>query len=93
MRRWAAILHITPRIVAARSGVDYSDLLCQFEFMRKQDIKIGALYDWGGYVVEVIAIEPDGIVIECQEVGQDIVKPSSLKEIVPMTSEPVFYEG
>lgn len=49
--------------------------------MRKQDIRIGAFYDWGGHVVEVIGIEPDGIVIECQEVGQDIVKPSSLKDI------------
>lgn len=61
--------------------------------MKKQDIKIGAVYDWGGYVVEIIAIEPDGIVIECPEVGQDIVKPSSLKPIVPTTTEPVFYEG
>ena len=61
--------------------------------MRKQDIKIGAFYDWGGYVVKVIGIEPEGVVIECQEVGQDIVKPSSLKDIIPTTSEPVFYEG
>ena len=61
--------------------------------MRKQDIKIGSFYDWGGNGVEVIGIEPGGIVIECPEVGQDIVKPSSLKEIVPTTSEPVFYEG
>ena len=59
--------------------------------MRKQDIKIGAYYDWGGYVVEVIGVEAYGIVIECQEVGQDIVKPSSLKDVVPTTSEPVFY--
>jgi len=61
--------------------------------MKKQDIEIGAVYDWGGYVVEVIEIEPDGIVIECTEVGQDIVKPSSLKPIIQTTTEPVFYEG
>ncbi|MGA0999723.1 MAG: hypothetical protein ACO3RQ_09315 [Litorivicinaceae bacterium] len=60
------------------------------EFMKKQDIEVGTLYDWGGYVVEVIDIESNGIVIECEEIGQDIVKPSSLKEIVPTANEIAF---
>ena len=51
--------------------------------MKKNEIKIGATYDWGGYVAEVIDIIPEGVVIECQEVGQDVVKPSSLKKFEP----------
>jgi hypothetical protein len=60
--------------------------------MEKRNIKIGAFYDWSGDVVKVIEIIDDGIVIECPENGQDVVKPSSLKELEARTSEPVFYD-
>jgi hypothetical protein len=82
------MIELTPRIRAGEPKT-YENT----KFMKKQDVNIGAFYDWGGCAVEVIGIEPDGIVIECPEVGQDIVKPSSLKNIVPTTSEPVFYAG
>lgn len=49
--------------------------------MKKQDIKIGEVYYWAGYVVEATGIEADGIVIQSDEVGEEVVKPCKLKEI------------
>jgi hypothetical protein len=60
--------------------------------MRKQDIKIGESYDWGGYIVEVIDILSDGVAIECPEIGQDVVQPRSLQPLQSRTEEPVFYD-
>lgn len=61
--------------------------------MKRTEIEVGQLYDWGGYIVKVTSIESDGIVIECQEVGEEIVKPSKLKPLSYRSSEPTFYEG
>lgn len=49
--------------------------------MKKSEITVGMLVDFGGYVAEVTAITPDGIVVECEEVGEDIVAASYLKPL------------
>jgi len=45
------------------------------------DIRIGMLVDAGGYVAEVIDITPQGVVIECEEIGQDIYRAEFLKPL------------
>ena len=45
------------------------------------DIRIGMLVDAGGNVAEVIDITPQGVMIECEEIGQDIYRPEFLKPL------------
>ena len=49
--------------------------------MKNSEITVGMLVDFGGYVAEVTAITADGIVVECEEVGEDIVRASSLRPL------------
>jgi hypothetical protein len=49
--------------------------------MNKSELNVGMLVDFGGYVAEVTAITPDGIVVECEEIGEDIVPAAALKRL------------
>ena len=50
--------------------------------MKMNEITVGMLVDFGGYVAEVTSIaSPDSVVVECEEIGEDVVRASSLKRL------------
>ena len=61
--------------------------------MSISQIQVGHLYDWGGYVVEAREILPNSaILIECPEIGEDVVSARSLKSLEPETYETVPFD-
>ena len=60
--------------------------------MRKNELIIGGTYDLHGDLVEVTAITPEGVVVEGPQNGEELVRAGDLKEFVPTTREPSFYD-
>ena len=59
--------------------------------MERNKIRVGMCVDFGGYIAEVLEILPEGIVIECEEIGEDIVSPANLKPVRISAYDEEFY--